>query len=128
MQTPSEAGSFRRITSTVSRMIESYCSNCGLFIAGSPAQKIIEIMERLHQCQAPFQDLSRSRMEQLMLDLAAKEQQLAEWIHSSEQNTRWFAADPMGAIRAANLGLDDHILQQLELITLSIARKLRQII
>lgn len=130
MQTipPSEAGSFRRVTSTVSRMIESYCSNCGLFVAGSPAQKIIEIMERLHQCQAPFPDISRVRVEQLMLDLAAKEQHLVEWIQISETNARWFATDPMSAIRAANLGLDDHVLQQLELITLSIARKLRQII
>jgi hypothetical protein len=107
-------------------MIESYCCACGLFIAGSPAHKIIEAMEKLHQCQAPLRDLSRENIERLMHDLAAKEQQLSEWIHSSERNTRWFATDPMSAIRAADLGIEEHVLHQLELITLSIARKLRQ--
>jgi hypothetical protein len=107
-------------------MIESYCSDCGLFIAGSPASRIIEIMENLHQCKAPFPDVSRERLERLMQDLAAKEHQLMQWIQTSERNTRWFATDPLSAIRAANLGIDDHVLQQLEMITLSIARKLRQ--
>jgi hypothetical protein len=32
----------------------------------------------------------------------------------------------MSAIRAADLGLDEHILQQLEIITASIAKKLRR--
>jgi hypothetical protein len=107
-------------------MIESYCSDCGLFIAASPKHTIIEIMENLHECQAPFRDVSRENIERLMLDLAEKEHLLLDWIHASERNTRWFATDPMSAIRAANLGIDDHVLHQLELITLSIARKLRQ--
>ena len=87
---------------------------------------VIEVMESLHQCKAPFKIASRENMERLMQDLAAKEHLLLDWIHASERNTRWFATDPMSAIRAANLGIDDHVLQQLELITLSIARKLRE--
>jgi hypothetical protein len=106
-------------------MIESWCSDCGLFIAASPTQRIIEIMERLHRCQSPFHDLARANIEQVMEDLAAKEEQLVGWIQASDRNTRWFATDPISAIRAANLGIDDDVLHQLELITLSIARKLR---
>ena len=83
-------------------------------------------MEGLHQCQSPVPEMSRESIEGLLQQLACKEQQLIEWIHTSEHNTQWFAQDPMSAIRAANLGLDEHILQQLEIITVSIAKKLRQ--
>lgn len=120
----SEHSSFRRVTSTSSRLIESYCENCGLFIAGSPAQRILEIMEQLHRCQAQVDILSRKSVEHLLEELSAREGDLLQWIRSSERNTRWFATDPMGAIRAANLGIDEHVLYQLELITRSIAKKL----
>ena len=119
------ASSFRRVSSTTSRLIESYCSDCGLFIASSPTEEIIELMERLHQCQAPLPEMSRESIEALLQELARKEQQLVEWIQTSERNTQWFAKDPMSAIRAANLGLNENILQQLEFITASIAKKLR---
>lgn len=82
-------------------------------------------MERLHQCQAPLPEMSRESIEALLQELARKEQQLVEWIQRSERNTQWFAKDPMSAIRAANLGLNENILQQLEFITASIAKKLR---
>lgn len=118
-----ERASFRRVTSSSSRLIESYCENCGLFIAGSPAQRILEIMEQLHRCQVEV--LSRKHVEHLLQELSAREDDLLQWIRSSERNTRWFATDPMGAIRAANLGIDEQVLCQLELITLSIAKKLR---
>jgi hypothetical protein len=121
----SESASFRRISSTSSRLIESYCSHCGLFIAGSPALKILERMENLHQCQTPSHDVSRESVDRLLRELAAKENDLMHWIQRSERNTRWFTTDPVSAIRAANLGFDEHILQQLETITLSIAHKLR---
>lgn len=119
------ASSFRRVSSTTSRLIESYCSDCGLFIASSPTEEIIALMERLHQCQAPLPEMSRESIEALLQELARKEQQLVEWIQRSERNTQWFAKDPMSAIRAANLGLNENILQQLEFITASIAKKLR---
>ena len=122
----SSAPSFRRVSSTTSRLIESYCSDCGLFIASSPTERIIAIMENLHQCQSPVPEMSRESIEGLLQELACTEQQLIEWIQTSEHNTQWFAQDPMSAIRAANLGLDEHILQQLEIITVSIAKKLRQ--
>jgi hypothetical protein len=121
----SESASFRRVSSTSSRLIESYCSACGLFIAASPNLGTIEIMENLHECQAALTGASRQNVDSLMRELAAKEGELLNWIQSSQRNTRWFASDPVSAIRAAKLGIDEHILEQLEMITLSIAHKLR---
>lgn len=123
---PPERASFRRVTSTSSRLIESFCENCGLFIAASAAQSIIELMERLHRCQPPPESVSREGVEHLLQQLSAREGDLLKWIKSSERNTRWFAADPMGAMRAADLGIDEQVLNELELITRSIARKLRE--
>lgn len=120
-----ERASFRRVTSSSSRLIESYCGNCGLFIAGSPAQRVLEVMEQLHRCQAQVEVLSRKHVEHLLQELSARENDLLQWIRSSERNTRLFTADPIAAIRAANLGIDEQVLYQLELITLSIAKKLR---
>lgn len=120
-----EHTSFRRVSRTSSRLIESYCEDCGLFIAGSPAQPILEVMEHLHRCQAQLEVLSRKHVDHLLQELSAREDDLLQWIRSSERNTRWFATDPMGAIRAANLGIDEQVLYQLELITRSIAKKLR---
>jgi len=119
------APSFRRVSSTTSRLIESYCSDCGLFIASSPAQQTLEMMEQLHRCQTSTGEVSREQVERLLRELSARETDLIQWIQSSERNTRWFTADPMSAIRAANLGIDERTLDQLELITLSIAKKLR---
>lgn len=82
-------------------------------------------MERLHQCTPQVEDLSREHVDRLLRELSSKEHLLVEWITTSERNGRWFAADPVSAIRAANLGIDDHILLQLEMITGSIAKKLR---
>lgn len=122
---PPERASFRRVSSTSSRLIESYCENCGLFIAASPVHRTLEVMEGLHRCKAQFEVLSRKSVEHLLQELSARESDLLEWITSSERNTRWFATDPMGAIRAANLGIDEQVLNELELITRSIAKKLR---
>jgi hypothetical protein len=119
------APSFRRVSSTTSRLIESYCSDCGLFIASSPAQQTLEMMEQLHRCQTSTGEVSREQVERLLRELSARETDLIQWIQSSERNARWFTADPMSAIRAANLGIDERTLDQLELITLSIAKKLR---
>jgi len=83
-------------------------------------------MERLHRCQGQFEVLSRAQVVHLLHELSARESDLLHWIRSSERNTSWFASDPMGAIRAANLGLDEQVLSELELITRSIAKKLRE--
>lgn len=120
-----EGASFRRVSNPTSLLIESYCSTCDLLIAASPVLSVIETMEGLHRCQGAYKEVSRSSVDNVLRELAAKEADLRKWIQLSETNTRWFARDPMSAIRAANLGLEEHVLQQLEIITSAIARKLR---
>jgi hypothetical protein len=53
------------------------------------------------------------------------ERQLQLWIKSSKENAEWFRRDPLAAMRAAGLDLEDDIMLELELITGSIAKKLK---
>jgi hypothetical protein len=53
------------------------------------------------------------------------ERQLQQWISSSKKNAEWFRRDPLGAMRAAGLDMEDDIILELELITKAIARKLK---
>jgi hypothetical protein len=53
------------------------------------------------------------------------EEALQQWIKSSPQNSRFFRRDPIGAMRAAGLDIDDDIMLELETVTTSIARKLK---
>jgi hypothetical protein len=53
------------------------------------------------------------------------EEALQQWIKSSAQNSRFFRRDPIGAMRAAGLDIDDDIMLELETVTTSIARKLK---
>ena len=62
----------------------------------------------------------------LLLDQLGKvEKQLQEWTSRSAKNARWFRRDPLGAMRAAGLDIEDDIMLELQLITRSIARKLK---
>jgi hypothetical protein len=54
------------------------------------------------------------------------EKQLQEWTNRSAKNARWFRRDPLGAMRAAGLDIEDDIMLELELITKNIAKKLKQ--
>jgi hypothetical protein len=53
------------------------------------------------------------------------EKQLQEWTNRSAKNARWFRRDPLGAMRAAGLDIEDDIMLELEIITKSISRKLK---
>jgi hypothetical protein len=53
------------------------------------------------------------------------ERQLQKWISSSPENAEQFRRDPLTAMRAAGLNLEDDIMLELELITNTIARKLK---
>lgn len=128
MAMSSEHASFRRVTSTTSRIVESYCDDCGTFIAASPSLCIVIAIEQLHHCP-PSQEtrITREQLELLMKELGAREPSLLAWLESSARNRRWFRADPLTAIRAAGLGLDEKMLAQLDLITRSIAFKIRSV-
>jgi hypothetical protein len=60
-----------------------------------------------------------------MTELDRVEGQLQHWINSSEKNARMFREDPIAAMRAAGLDMEDELICELERITHGIARKLR---
>lgn len=67
-----------------------------------------------------------SRKPDRLLDQLDKvENQLQEWTSKSAKNARWFRRDPLGAMRAAGLDIEDDIMLELELITKAISRKLK---
>ena len=117
---------FRRVSTTGSRLVQSYCITCGEFVAAAPISRLLEAIETLHKCGAwSLEAAPRQELDHLLLALSAKEPALREWISSSDKNKGWFARDPLGAIRAAKLGIDEGLVHQLESITRSIARKFR---
>ena len=63
--------------------------------------------------------------DRLLHHLNRVEQDLQQWIGSSKKNADLFRRDPLGAMRAAGLNLEDDIMLELEMITKSIARKLK---
>lgn len=63
--------------------------------------------------------------DRLLAQLDKVEQQLQQWIARSQENSEWFKRDPLGAMRAAGLNIEDDIMLELELITKAIAKKLK---
>ncbi|HLK51950.1 MAG TPA: hypothetical protein VKU42_00760 [Candidatus Angelobacter sp.] len=53
------------------------------------------------------------------------ERQLQQWISNAPENAEWFRRDPLAAMRAAGLNMEDDIMLELELITTTIAKKLK---
>ena len=60
----------------------------------------------------------------LLAQLYACEEQLHAWLEGSEENAAIFAADPIAAMRAANIGMDEEALQELASVLTGIRRKL----
>ncbi|HLY91752.1 MAG TPA: hypothetical protein VKQ89_00705 [Candidatus Angelobacter sp.] len=69
--------------------------------------------------------MPRGRPDRLLDQLDKIERQLQEWIAHSKKNAEWFRRDPIGAMRAAGLDMEDDIMLELEMITKAIARKLK---
>ncbi|HSK44967.1 MAG TPA: hypothetical protein VLA83_13895 [Candidatus Binatia bacterium] len=63
--------------------------------------------------------------DRLLDQLNKVEDDLQKWIGVSKKNADFFRRDPLGAMRAAGLDLEDDIMLELEIITKSIARKLK---
>ncbi|HET9183207.1 MAG TPA: hypothetical protein VFP59_13810 [Candidatus Angelobacter sp.] len=61
----------------------------------------------------------------LISHLEGVEASLQRWINSSPENALFFRSDPIAAMRAAGLEIDDDIMLEIELITRDIARKLK---
>lgn len=63
--------------------------------------------------------------DRLLHHLNKVEQDLKKWIGDSPKNADLFRRDPLGAMRTAGLNLEDDIMLELEMITKSIAKKLK---
>ena len=63
--------------------------------------------------------------DRLLAHLNKVEQDLKKWIGNSKKNADLFRRDPLGAMRAAGLNLEDDIMLELEMITKSIAKKVK---
>ena len=62
--------------------------------------------------------------DRLLLELESCEAKLGAWIRSSAVNAEMFAKDPVAAMRAANLGLPEDVLQELAQVIESLSKKL----
>lgn len=69
--------------------------------------------------------VARQNADRLMAELDKVEAQLQVWINRSEKNARLFRRDPVAAMRAAGLALEDELICELEMIISGIARKLK---
>jgi hypothetical protein len=69
--------------------------------------------------------LPNAKPDRLLDQLDKVERELKEWIGRSSSNADWFRRDPLGAMRAAGLDLEDDIMLELEMITRSIAKKMK---
>jgi hypothetical protein len=65
-----------------------------------------------------------NRSNRLFRELGLFEERLQEWISTSEKNASWFRCDPLAAMRAAGLDIDDELMCELEAIMGGLARKL----
>lgn len=133
-------------------MIESYCGGCGVFIAASSGANLLDMAERLHHCSGmpgetkpgqfsstearivsyligaghpPAEYTLDDDVANLLNELSAREPLLSQWLEGSAMNARWFRKDPIAALRAANIGFNENLLNDLERITASIAQKMR---
>lgn len=61
----------------------------------------------------------------LIGELERVEGKLQKWLKASKKNALWFRKDPVAAMQAAGLNIEDEIMLELERITSEIARKLR---
>ena len=75
----------------------------------------------MHRRKTPSQKPDR-----LLARLNQVEKQLQDWTNRSAKNAQWFRRDPLGAMRAAGLDIEDDIMLELEVITKNIARKLKR--
>jgi hypothetical protein len=67
----------------------------------------------------------KSQPDPLISELEEVETQLRKWLEASEEHAQLFRRDPIAAMRAAGVDLEDDTIMELELIASAIARKLR---
>lgn len=60
----------------------------------------------------------------MMQELQRCETGLRAWLDRSTANGEWLVRDPVGALRAANLGMDAQVLEELDATMKMIAMKI----
>lgn len=65
--------------------------------------------------------------DRLILELRRVEDRLRFWVDSSEENAVLFVQDPAAALRAADLGLDEELIQEFESVLRSIESRLSSV-
>jgi hypothetical protein len=73
----------------------------------------------------PKRKTAPARPDRLLEQLDKVERELQQWIAKSRNNNDWFRRDPLAAMRAAGLDMEDNIMLELELVTKTIAKKLK---
>jgi len=58
--------------------------------------------------------LSPEAAARLRHELSGYERELRDWIDRCTVNAMWYISDPIGAIREANIGIDEALLCELE--------------
>lgn len=61
--------------------------------------------------------------ENTLRSLLKYEQAVFDWLERSPTHVEWFAKDPLGALRAANLGIDAKLLDELKALGESIGKR-----
>jgi len=69
--------------------------------------------------------MPRETHARLLAELAKYESGLREWMSRCTVNAIWYVADPIGALREADLGIDEELLRQLEPVLSREARAAR---
>lgn len=67
---------------------------------------------------------SAQKDDRLLQELSSHEKDLGVWLNSAPENAILFVQDPVAALRAANLGIAETLLQELEQTMVGIMRKL----
>jgi hypothetical protein len=80
---------------------------------------------RFYEARAISNAMRATTTDRLLDELRIRETRLQAWIRKSEKNAHWFRLDPVGAMAAANLGIDEQLMCELKSITNGIAKKLR---
>ena len=68
---------------------------------------------------------AEEHLDPLLRELERVEGRLQKWLKASKKNALWFKNDPIGAMEAAGLDVEDEIMLELRRITTEIARKLK---
>lgn len=66
-----------------------------------------------------------TKVDPLIQALLDCESRLTDWLNASQVNAEWFRRDPLTAMRAANLGMDEGLLCDMEEMMAKIALKFR---